>query len=119
MWLRFGQSFAFNGARRLARTLVLFLIVEVTTIPSLFAQAALLAIGFVARFPYHSRIVYRPRRTAGEPPAHGRLGTRGAGTDRGPRARFLTCDPPLGGESETKKRCILILQEMSKRHFLV
>ena len=64
VWLRFGQSFAFNGSETLLRTALLWLIVEVTFVPSLFAQAGLLALGFIARFAYHSRIVYRPRRTS-------------------------------------------------------
>lgn len=34
-----------------------------TAIPSVAAQASLLAIGFLLRFVYHSRVVYRPKRT--------------------------------------------------------
>jgi dolichol-phosphate mannosyltransferase len=64
VWVRFSQSFAFNGSELVVRTALLWLIVEATSIPSLVAQAVLLAIGFLARFAYHSRIVYRPRRTS-------------------------------------------------------
>jgi dolichol-phosphate mannosyltransferase len=64
VWQRFGQSFAFNGSETVLRTALLWLIVEVTFVPSLAAQAGLLALGFIARFAYHSRIVYRPRRTS-------------------------------------------------------
>jgi len=64
VWLRFGSSLAFNGGETLVRTFLLFLIVENTTIPGVIAQAALLAVGFVVRFLFHSRVVYRPRRTA-------------------------------------------------------
>jgi dolichol-phosphate mannosyltransferase len=63
VWLRFGQSLAFNGTETLIRTAILWVIVERTTFPSVPVQAALLAIGFLLRFVYHSRIVYRPKRT--------------------------------------------------------
>lgn len=63
VWLRFGSSLAFNGVETIARTCLLWLIVEGTSVPSLIAQAALLAVGFVVRFIFHSRVVYRPRRT--------------------------------------------------------
>jgi dolichol-phosphate mannosyltransferase len=64
VWLRFGQSLAFNGTETVIRTAILWVIVERTTFPSVPVQAALLAIGFLLRFVYHSRIVYRPKRTA-------------------------------------------------------
>jgi dolichol-phosphate mannosyltransferase len=63
VWLRFAQSMAFNLTETGLRTLLLWLIVESTVIPSLLVQAALIAIGFVLRFVYHSRIVYQPKRT--------------------------------------------------------
>jgi dolichol-phosphate mannosyltransferase len=63
VWLRFGQSLAFNGTETVIRTAILWVIVERTTFPSVPVQAALLAIGFLLRFVYHSRIVYRPKRT--------------------------------------------------------
>lgn len=61
VWLRFGQSLAFNGVETAVRLTLLYLIVEATVIPSVVAQAVLIALGFVLRFVYHSRVVYRPR----------------------------------------------------------
>lgn len=61
--LRFLQSFGFNGSETAVRTTLLWLVVEFTTLPSVAVQAALLCIGFLLRFVYHSRIVYRPTRT--------------------------------------------------------
>ena len=63
VWRRFFSSLAFNGAETIARTALLWVIVERTAIAGVVAQAALLAIGFVLRFIFHSRVVYRPRRT--------------------------------------------------------
>lgn len=62
--IRLAQSLAFNGTETVLRTAVLWLVVESTPVPSLVAQALLIAVGFVLRFVYHSRIVYRPRRTS-------------------------------------------------------
>ncbi|CAN5240313.1 glycosyltransferase [soil metagenome] len=64
VWLRFGQSLAFNGVETAVRLSLLYLIVEATVIPSIIAQAALIALGFVLRFVYHSRVVYRPKPAA-------------------------------------------------------
>jgi dolichol-phosphate mannosyltransferase len=61
--VRFGQSVAFNGAETAVRTALLWVIVESTVFPSVLVQAVLIAIGFVIRFVYHSRIVYKPART--------------------------------------------------------
>ena len=61
---RLAQSLAFNGTETVVRTALLWLLVESTPLPSLLAQALLIAIGFVLRFVYHSRIVYRPKRTS-------------------------------------------------------
>lgn len=61
---RLAQSLAFNGTETILRTAVLWLVVESTPLPSLLAQALLIAIGFVLRFVYHSRVVYRPKRTS-------------------------------------------------------
>jgi dolichol-phosphate mannosyltransferase len=63
VWLRFAQSMAFNLSETAVRTLLLWVLVETTIIPSLVAQAGLIAVGFVLRFIYHSRIVYKPTRT--------------------------------------------------------
>lgn len=64
VWVRFAQSLLFNGSETLVRLALLWLIVEYTPVPSLPAQAVLLGVGFLLRFVYHSRVVYRPRRTA-------------------------------------------------------
>jgi dolichol-phosphate mannosyltransferase len=63
VWLRLAQSMTFNLTETAVRTFLLWVIVETTIIPSLVAQAALIAVGFVVRFVYHSRIVYKPKRT--------------------------------------------------------
>lgn len=65
VWLRFGQSLAFNGVETAVRLSLLWVIVESTIIPSVLAQAVLIALGFVLRFVYHSRVVYRPKRVVG------------------------------------------------------
>lgn len=69
VWKRFGQSMAFNGVETAVRTALLWLIVEAFPIPSLVVQAVLIAVGFVLRFVYHSRIVYRPARTTAPHPS--------------------------------------------------
>ncbi|MDQ1572113.1 MAG: dolichol-phosphate mannosyltransferase [Actinomycetota bacterium] len=63
VWMRFAQSLAFNGGETTLRTVVLWVLVESTPIPSVIAQGVLLAVGFVLRFVYHSRVVYRPKLT--------------------------------------------------------
>jgi dolichol-phosphate mannosyltransferase len=60
---RFLQSLGFNGTETAIRTTLLWVVVEFTTLPSVPVQAVLLCVGFLLRFVYHSRIVYRPRRT--------------------------------------------------------
>jgi dolichol-phosphate mannosyltransferase len=60
---RFGQSMAFNLSETAIRTGLLWVIVERTPVPSLLAQALLIAVGFTLRFIFHSRIVYKPRAT--------------------------------------------------------
>jgi dolichol-phosphate mannosyltransferase len=62
-WIRFAQSMTFNVSETAIRTTLLWIIVESTVIPSLVVQALLIALGFTLRFVFHSRIVYRPRRT--------------------------------------------------------
>jgi dolichol-phosphate mannosyltransferase len=62
-WKRFAQSMTFNLSETAVRTTVLWIIVETTVIPSLVAQAVLIAVGFTLRFIFHSRIVYRMERT--------------------------------------------------------
>lgn len=62
VWQRFGLSFGFNSVEAILRTGALFLIVESTPIHSIVAQALLIAVGFLIRFVYHARVVYKPRR---------------------------------------------------------
>lgn len=62
-WNRFAHSFTYNAADATARLPLLWWLVEITSIPSVIAQAVTLAVAFVLRFVFHSRIVYRPRRT--------------------------------------------------------
>lgn len=62
-WKRFLLSFGFNSVEAIVRTAALFLIVETTPIHSLVAQALLIAVGFLVRFVYHSRVVYKVRAT--------------------------------------------------------
>ena len=69
VWVRFAKSMAFNGVETIARTAMLWLIVETLPIPGIVVQAALIAFGFVLRFVYHSRIVYRPARTTAPHPS--------------------------------------------------
>lgn len=61
-FVRFVQFFSFNNAEALVRLPLLLLLVEVLAVPSLLAQALTLALGFLARFVFVSRVVYRPRR---------------------------------------------------------
>ena len=69
IWVRFAKSMAFNGIETIARTALLWLIVETLPIPGIVVQAALIAVGFVLRFVYHSRIVYRPARSTAAHPS--------------------------------------------------
>jgi dolichol-phosphate mannosyltransferase len=66
--MRFAQSVGFNGAEAAVRLPILFVIVDLWLVPSVLAQAVTLLAAFVFRFIYHSRIVYRPRRTAPSSP---------------------------------------------------
>ena len=63
---RFARSLAFNGTETIVRTFMLWVIVGVTALPSVVTQAVLLAAGFIIRFVYHSRVVYRPASTPPE-----------------------------------------------------
>jgi dolichol-phosphate mannosyltransferase len=63
LWGRLWRSFAFNGVETILRTTTLWVVVQSTPVPSLLAQALLIAVGFVLRFVFHSRVVYK------QPPA--------------------------------------------------
>jgi dolichol-phosphate mannosyltransferase len=65
VWHRFALSVGFNTIEMLLRLPLLYLIVEFTPVGSLVAQAVTITVAFVLRFLYHSRVVYRPRRTTG------------------------------------------------------
>lgn len=63
-WRRFATSFAFNNAEAAIRIPVMALLVESWHITSAVATAITLAVAFLARFVFHSLVVYRPRRAA-------------------------------------------------------
>ena len=55
------QFFGFNNVEALLRVPLLLVLVEVAGLGAVLAQALLLAVAFVGRFLFTSRIVYRPR----------------------------------------------------------
>jgi dolichol-phosphate mannosyltransferase len=61
VWRRWWHTFAFNGTETAIRTSVLWLIVENTTLNSVFVQAVLIVFGFTLRFLYQSRVVYKQK----------------------------------------------------------
>lgn len=61
-WVRFAKSFSFNNVEALVRIPMLALLVETWHISSVLAAAITLAIAFVARFAFHSLVVYAPQR---------------------------------------------------------
>ncbi|MGV8885695.1 MAG: glycosyltransferase [Microbacteriaceae bacterium] len=67
--VRFAASMAFNGVETIVRTALLWVIVETLPVPGLIAQAVLISLGFILRFVYHSRVVYRPMRTTAPHPS--------------------------------------------------
>lgn len=58
---RLSQHLLFNNAEALVRLPFLVLLVEMLNVWALLAQAVTLAIAFVARFLFVSRVIYRPR----------------------------------------------------------
>ncbi|MGY1914920.1 glycosyltransferase [Blastococcus sp. SYSU DS0973] len=60
---RLAQHFAFNNAEALLRLPLLVLLVETMHLYALLAQAVTLAVAFVARFLFVSRVIYRPHRS--------------------------------------------------------
>lgn len=60
-WSRLTQHLLFNNAEALVRMPFLILLVERMHVWALLAQAVTLAIAFVARFLFVSRVVYRPK----------------------------------------------------------
>ena len=67
-WIRFAQSFAFNGVETAVRTAVLWAVVETTALPGIATQAVLIGVGFVLRFVYHSHVVYKLKPSEKEVP---------------------------------------------------
>jgi dolichol-phosphate mannosyltransferase len=61
------QHLAFNNAEALLRLPLLVLLVETMHVYALLAQGVTLAVAFVARFLFVSRVVYRPHRQATAP----------------------------------------------------
>ncbi|MCC2314748.1 glycosyltransferase [Cellulomonas xiejunii] len=64
VWARFGQSFTFNNVETLIRMPVMALLVETMHVAAVLATAITIAIAFVVRFTFHSRVVYRPRESS-------------------------------------------------------
>lgn len=60
-WQRILVSFSFNNLETLARIPVLMLLVEVVLVPGVLAQAITLAVAFLARFTFTSRVIYKVR----------------------------------------------------------
>jgi dolichol-phosphate mannosyltransferase len=59
---RFAQFLGFNNLEALVRVPILVLLVEVLGLGAVLGQALLLAVAFVGRFLFTSRVIYRPRR---------------------------------------------------------
>ena len=76
---RLGQHLAFNNVEALIRLPFLVLLVETMHVYALLAQAVTLAIAFVARFLFVSRVVYRPH---GPALAHARAARTAVGAQR-------------------------------------
>jgi dolichol-phosphate mannosyltransferase len=66
-WHRLAASFGFNNIETLVRMPVLVLLVSVLLVPSLIAQAATLAVAFLVRYAFTSRIIYRIHPVASRP----------------------------------------------------
>ncbi|ROS78687.1 glycosyltransferase family 2 protein [Cellulomonas sp. PhB143] len=68
-WRRFAESFGFNATEAAIRLPFLVWIVEATPVPPVLAQAVTIAVAFVLRFVFHSRVVYRRGRALVPPEA--------------------------------------------------
>ena len=68
-WRRFAHSFAFNNIETALRLPVLALLVSTMHVAAVPATALTLLVAFVARFTFHSRVVYRPRARPRRTPA--------------------------------------------------
>lgn len=61
VWTRFAKSFAFNNAEAIIRIPILAVLVDGWHLSAVIATAITLAVAFVARFMFHSLVVYAPR----------------------------------------------------------
>jgi dolichol-phosphate mannosyltransferase len=66
-WQRFATSFGFNNIEALVRMPMVALLVELVLVPSVAAQALGLAVAFLVRFAFTSRVIYRVRPSASAP----------------------------------------------------
>jgi dolichol-phosphate mannosyltransferase len=62
---RLAQFLGFNNLEALVRVPILVLLVEVLGLGAVLGQAMLLAVAFIGRFLFTSRVIYRPRRETG------------------------------------------------------
>ncbi|SFJ94841.1 glycosyltransferase [Cellulomonas sp. KH9] len=58
---RFAQSFVFNNVETMVRLPLVGLLVNTMHVAAVLATAITIAVAFVVRFTFHSRVVYRPR----------------------------------------------------------
>ena len=61
VWARFAQSFVFNNVETMVRLPLVGLLVNTMHVAAVLATAITIAVAFVVRFTFHSRVVYRPR----------------------------------------------------------
>jgi len=73
-WSRSALFFGFNNVEALARIPVLGALVSLLGMHPIPAQALTLAVAFLVRFVFVSRVVYRPRRAPAELTVHERVG---------------------------------------------
>ncbi|GAA4624899.1 glycosyltransferase [Cellulomonas oligotrophica] len=67
VWSRFVQSFTFNNVETVLRLPVVGILVETVHVAAVLATAITLVVAFLARFVFHSRIVYRPQASRSRP----------------------------------------------------
>jgi dolichol-phosphate mannosyltransferase len=62
-WMRFAKSMAFNNVEAAVRIPIMAVLVEAWHISSALATAVTLAVAFIARFLFHSLVVYAPKKS--------------------------------------------------------
>lgn len=67
VWSRFAKSFSFNAIEAVVRIGALYVVVETWHVSSVLATAVLLVIAFIARYTFHSLVVYSPKKQAANP----------------------------------------------------